>query len=64
MRYGQLYQDFGLLDNTIAASKMLEGTYVAPEGSRESVVDMLQTIEEVAVGAKDRIFDIVITLKD
>ena len=41
MCYGQLHQYFGLLGNTAAASKVLEGTYVSHEGSRDSVVCML-----------------------
>ena len=63
MRSGQLNQDFGVLGNTTAATKVLEVTYVAPEGSNESVVRMLKIIEEVAVGVKDRAVDILITLQ-
>ena len=62
MRLVQIQQDFGLLGNTTAASKVLEGTYIAPGVSSESVVTMLQMIGEVAVGVKDRMVDIVITL--
>ena len=50
MRSRQLQQDFGILGNTTAASKVMEGTYVSPEGLSESVVGMLQIIGEVAVG--------------
>ena len=42
MCYGQLHQYFGLLGNTAAASKVLEGTYIAPEVSSKIVVGMLQ----------------------
>ena len=41
---------------------MLEGIYVAPEGSSNSMVSMLQMIGEVAVGVNDRMVDIMITL--
>ena len=41
MRSGKLQKYFGPLGNTTAASKVLEGTYVSHEGSRESVVCML-----------------------
>ena len=44
MRSGQIHQEFGKLVNTTAASKVMEGMYVAPEGSRESMVRMLQMI--------------------
>ena len=39
---------------------MLEWTYVAPEGSSKSVVDMLHIIAEVYAGIKDKMVDIVI----
>ena len=61
---GQLQQDSCILGNTTAAPKVLEGTYVAPEGSSESVVRMLQMIREVNVGIMDRMVDIVITIWD
>ena len=64
MRSRQLQQDFGILGNTTAASKVMEGTYVSPEGLSESVVGMLQMIGEVAVGVKDRIVDIGITFQE
>ena len=41
MRFRQLQQDFRILGNTAEASKVMEGTYVAPEGSSKSVVGML-----------------------
>ena len=41
MRSVQLQQDFGILGNTTAASKVMEGTYVSPEGLGEIVVGML-----------------------
>ena len=43
---------------------MLEGTYVAPEGSSKSMFGMLQMIGGVAVGVKYRMVDILITLQD
>ena len=61
---GQLQQDFGLLGNTTSAYKVLEGTYVYPKGLSESVVRMLHMIGELAVGIKDMMVDIVITLQD
>ena len=63
MRSGQVQQDFGILGNTSAVSKMVEGTYVAPEGSSNSVFGMLHMIGLVSVGVKDTIVDIVITLQ-
>ena len=60
----KLQQDFGMLGNTTEAPKVLEGMYVSPEGSIESVVGMLQMIGEVAVGVKYRMVDIVFTLQD
>ena len=62
MRSGELQQDLWLLGNTTAASKVLEGTYIAPEGSSESMVGMIQIIRELYVGVKDRMVDIKITL--
>ena len=64
MRSLQLQQYFGILGNTTAPSKVLKGTYVAPEGSSKSVVGILQMIWEVAAGVKDRMVDILITLLD
>ena len=61
MRSVQLQQDFGILGNTTETSTVLEGTIVSPEGSIQSLVGMLKMIAEVAVGVKDRMFDIVIT---
>ena len=46
------------------ASKVLEGTYIAPEGSSEGMVGMLQMIRESDVGVKDRMVDILITFQD
>ena len=64
MRYGKLQQDSGILSNTTVASKMMEGEYVATEGSSKSMVGMLQMIRGVAVGIKDRMVDIVINCQD
>ena len=54
MHSRQLQKDFGILCNTTVSSKVMEGTYVAPEGSSKSVVGMLQIIREVSIGVKDR----------
>ena len=64
MRYIQINQEFGLLRNTTAVSKVLEGTYIYLEGSSKSVVGMLKMIEEVDVGVRDSMVDIVINLQD
>ena len=64
MRSRQLQLDFGLLGITIAAYQVLEWTYVAPEGSSKSVVDMLHIIAEIYAGIKDKMVDIVINLQD
>ena len=60
----ELQQGIGILGNTTADSNVLKGKYVAFEGSSKIVVGMLQMIGEVAVGVKDRMVDIVITLTD
>ena len=59
----QLQKDFGLLGETTADSKVLEGTYIASEVSSESMVGMLHMIGELAIGVKDTMVDIVITLQ-
>ena len=64
MRSGQLQKYLGLLGNTIATSEVLEGMYISPEGSSERVVDMLHMIGEVAVGFKDSMVYILITLQE
>ena len=38
---GQLKLDFWIFGNITAASEVLEGAYVSPEGLSKSVVDML-----------------------
>ena len=63
MHSRQLQKDFGILCNTTVSSKVMEGTYVAPEGSSESVCGMLQMIREVVFGVKDRMVDILIALQ-
>ena len=64
MRYGQLQQGSNLLGNTTADYKVLEGTYVAPEVSSESVVGMLQMILELAFGVNYMMVDILITFHE
>ena len=41
---GKLQQDFGLLDNTTATSKVLKEKYIAPEGTSKSMIGMLHMI--------------------